>query len=195
MSVALQEADGDYAAVVVSGANAQLTDASVVAWEPALREAAALVLQNEVPMAANVAAARFMAALGRPVIHNAAPARDMTAADLAGVSLLVVNAVEAEMMGTLPVLDLVDAERGASYLAMRLRAAVVVTAGPNGAAWAVPEGAPGQVRGQPVDVVSTLGAGDAFIGHLAAALVRGASLGLAVPAANRAAARHISRAV
>jgi ribokinase len=192
MSVATLEGEGDYAAVVVSGANAELSSASVAAWEPTLRACAALVLQNEVPVQANVAAARFMAALGRPVILNAAPARDLSAEDLAGVSLLVVNAVEAEMMGAPPIANLDSAVRAARALVLRVDASVVVTAGPHGAAWAQPDGSAGGVASEPVKVVSTLGAGDVFIGHLVAGLVQGDDLCVALVAANQAAARHIS---
>jgi ribokinase len=193
MSVATIESAGDYAAVVVSGANAQLSAAGVAQWWPQLRESSALVLQNEIPVEANQAAARFMASLGRTVILNAAPARALSPEALAGVSLLVVNAVEAEMMGSPPVTDLASAERASRMLLERLGAAVVVTAGPSGAAWAAPGRAPGSITGRAVNVLSTLGAGDAFIGQLAATLVGGAELGVAVAAANEAAAQHISR--
>lgn len=192
MSVAIVEDAGDYAAAVVSGANAELSESIVAAWEPALRNSVALVLQNEVPVLANMAAARFMASLGRPVILNAAPTRDLSPEALAGVSLLVMNAVEAEMMGSPAVNDLKTAEVAASFLLERLGAAAVVTAGPSGAAWVAPGGAHGCVSGRRVDVVCTLGAGDAFIGRLASSLIGGAELGTAVAAANEAAARHIS---
>jgi ribokinase len=192
MSVAIVEDAGDYAAAVVSGANAELSESIVAAWEPALRNSVALVLQNEVPVVANTAAARFMATLGRPVILNAAPTRALSPEALAGVNLLVVNAVEAEMMGSPAVNDLKTAEVAASFLLERFGAAAVVTAGPSGAAWVAPGGAHGCVSGRRVDVVSTLGAGDAFIGHLASSLIGGAELGAAVAAANEAAARHIS---
>jgi len=192
MSVAIVEDAGDYAAAVVSGANAELSESMVASWEPALRGSAALVLQNEVPVVANVAAARFMASLGRPVILNAAPTRDLSPEALAGVSLLVVNAIEAEMMGSPAVNDLKTAEVAALVLRERLGTAVVVTAGPSGAAWSSSGEEPGCVIGRTVSVVCTLGAGDAFIGHLASSLVGGAKLGVAVAAANEGAARHIS---
>ena len=108
---------------------------------------------------------------------------------------MVVNAVEAEMMGAAHVVDLDSAERAAQHFVQRLGAAVVVTAGSHGAAWAQPGGAAGRVASEPVKVVSTLGAGDAFIGHLVASLVRGSALSEAVVSANRAAAKHISGAV
>ncbi len=192
MSIAIIEAAGDNAAVVVSGVNARLCAADVSVWEPRLRECAALVLQNEIPVETNRAAARLMAGLGRPVVLNAAPARTLSPESLAGVSVLVVNAVEAEMMGAPPVVELSSAAIASGVLRDALGMAVVVTAGPRGAAFAAPGSSPGQVPGRSVPVVSTLGAGDTFIGTLAAGLVSGQTLGDAVASANAAAARHIS---
>ena len=57
MSVAISDAGGDYGAVIVSGANL-LTDPAILG-EPGLwRGVRALILQNEMPEALNVAAAR-----------------------------------------------------------------------------------------------------------------------------------------
>jgi ribokinase len=192
MCVVTTESGGDYSAVVVSGVNASLTTADVAGWADALTASSALVLQNEVPVAVNAAAARLMAKLNRPVILNAAPFRDLTTEGLEGVSLLVVNAVEAEMMGAAPVVDLLSAERACLHLQMNLHVAVVVTAGPHGVAWINTEGASRQLAGKPVQVISTLGAGDTFVGHLAAALVLGENLDASIMSANAAAAKFVS---
>ncbi len=192
MCVVTTESGGDYSAVVVSGVNASLTTTDVTGWAQALASSSALVLQNEVPVAVNAAAARLMAQLNRPVILNAAPFRALDAKDLEGVSLLVVNAVEAEMMGALPVVDLQSAEHASLHLHSILHVTVVVTAGPHGVAWTQAQGVSRQMAGKPVEVISTLGAGDTFVGHLAAALVTGADLDTAVSSANAAAAKFVS---
>jgi ribokinase len=191
MSVAIVEGTGDYAAVVISQANARLDAASVAGWHDRLEASSVLILQNEIAAEVNQAAARFMQSRGRPVVLNAAPARQLSAADLEGVSVLVVNAVEAEMMGAAPVTDLASAEGAGRALAKSLGVDVVVTAGGHGAAWARTDDSHGRVPGAPVKVVSTLGAGDAFIGELTVTLVGGASLHASVEAANAAAALHI----
>ena len=192
MCVVTTESNGDYSAVVVSGVNASLTTSDVTDWADALASSSALVLQNEVPAAVNMAAAQLMSDLNRPVILNAAPFRVLGARDLEGVSLLVVNAVEAEMMGALPVVDLTSAERASLHLQSILHVTVVVTAGPHGVAWTDTEGASNQLAGKRVKVISTLSAGDTFVGHLAAALVTGADLNAAMRSANVAAANFIS---
>ena len=78
MSVAISDAGGDYGAVIVSGANL-LVDPAALA-EPGLWQGArALILQNEMPDAINIAAARAARAVGAMVCLNAAPYRPLSA--------------------------------------------------------------------------------------------------------------------
>src|SRR4051794_19034146 len=76
MSVAISDASGDYGAVIVSGANL-LVDPSALAEPDLWRGAGALILQNEMPDAVNVAAARAARAAGATVCLNAAPYRPL----------------------------------------------------------------------------------------------------------------------
>lgn len=191
MSVAISEAAGDYAAVIVSGANLALGADDAGRAAARLGPGAVLVLQNEVPEAANRAAAEAARARGARVVLNAAPARPF-ATDLAAlVDLLVVNEVEARMLAGE---SAVPGEL-AGRLAARLGAAVVVTAGAAGACVAEPGGAALAVPGRRVPVVSTHGAGDMFVGALAARLAAGDPLPLACAIGNVAAALLVSRPV
>lgn len=189
MSVAILDAAGDYGAVIVSGANLAIPVAGLA--EAALWEGVALlILQNEVPEAVNLAAAREARARGVRVVLNAAPVREM-GAELAGlVDVLVVNAVEAEMLGGGAVASLAGAEAAAGRLAERF-GAVIVTAGGAGCA-GVSGGERFALAAERVKVVSSHGAGDAFIGALAAALAHDAGLEAAARAASVAAARHVA---
>lgn len=191
MSVAISEAAGDYAAVIVSGVNLALDPGDAARAAPLLGPGGVLVLQNEVAEAANRAAAAAARAAGARVILNAAPARPF-ATDLAGlVDLLVVNEVEARMLvgDTAPLDDL------ARRLARRLRTTVILTAGAAGALVAGCEGDMFAVPGRRVAVASTHGAGDMFVGALAARLAAGDPLPLACEIANVAAALLVSRPV
>src|SRR5260370_7901215 len=98
MSVAIIDAEGDYGAVIVSGANLRLSNEDLQEAQEVIRDAQVLVLQNEVPEAANVAAAKLAKGYGVRVILNAAPARPLRPDLAANIDLLVVNAVEAEMI-------------------------------------------------------------------------------------------------
>lgn len=190
MSVAIQDAAGDYAASIVSGANLYI-DAAVLD-DPALWDGVGcLVLQNEILHETNLAAARAAKARGVKVVYNAAPARDGSAelGDL--VDLLVVNAVEAEMMGADTVGDLDAALAAAQRLGAHF-ANVVVTAGAAGLAASESGGRQFTVAARQVKVASTHGAGDCFTGTLAAALSQGETLEAACRAASDAAARHVA---
>lgn len=190
ISVAIIDPVGDYGAVIVTGANAQIDLAGLS--DPALwNGAGVLLLQNEVSELLNFAAARIARTRGIPVILNAAPARALGPDLAALIDVLVVNAVEAEMMGTAPVTDLGSAASAAEILAARF-SAVVVTAGAAGlAAWSALDEA-FSLPAEAVTVQSSHGAGDAFTGTLAAALADGVSLHAACVTASKAAARHVA---
>ena len=191
MSVAIEQADGDYAAVIVSGANRELDERRIRESAGAIRAGQVLLLQNEVAEASDVAAARVAAAAGVMVIHNAAPARPM--ADLAGlVDVLVVNAVEAEMLGADRVADLATAIAAARSL-RSLAPVVVVTAGAAGVAAAF-DSQTLAIESYPVSRPVAHGAGDVFVGALAVRLAHADRLADALGYANAAAALHVSTA-
>jgi ribokinase len=191
MSVAIQQADGDYAAIVVSGANRELDAAAITASAGAIRDAAVLVLQHEIGDAANVTAARLAHEAGAVVVLNAAPARPL--GELAGlVDLLVVNAVEAEQLGTGPVADLLGAVRAAREL-QHLAPDVIVTVGGAGVAAATGEDEVA-FPAHPVERGEAHGAGDVFVGALAARLAERDALADALQYANAAAALHVGTA-
>lgn len=191
MSVAIVEDGGDYAATIVSGANLHLDPAALD--EAALWQGVAvLVLQNEIPEAVNIAAAEAARARGVRVILNAAPAREMSPLLRGAVDVLVVNAVEAEMMGAGAVTDLASALAAARHLAAGYDS-VIVTAGARGLAACTQGDAQIVLPARAVQAVSTHGAGDCFTGALAAALARGVGLAEACSLASDAAADHVSR--
>lgn len=190
MSVAIQDAKGDYAATIVSGANLAI-DPQALRQDAVWDDVAILVLQSEVPDAVNLAAASEARRRGLRILLNAAPARPLPPALPPLVDVLVVNAVEAGMMGASPVGDLQGAARAARHLAARFKS-VVVTAGAQGLA---ARGAGGDsliLPAEKITVVSSHGAGDAFVGALATALARGEDLATACRAASKAAALHVS---
>jgi ribokinase len=186
MSVAISDAAGDYGAIIVTGSNARLGAAEIEEATGALAPNGILVLQNEVPEAANLLAARRARAAGARVVINAAPARDMSPELLGFIDVLIVNAVEAEMLGGGAVDDLASAAMAAERLAAMVPA-VIVTAGGHGLAIHSAAGS-ATVGAHRVALVSTHGAGDAFVGALAAQLAQDVSLEQASIYANAAAA-------
>ena len=133
---------------------------------------------------------------GAPAITcllNLAPvpprARDLLAT---GVGWLVVNEIEAAAVLGHPVSGLADATAAAADLLAVGAARAVVTAGAAGAAYAGPDGTV-TVPGFPVRAVDSVGAGDTFVGALAAALGAGADPEPAIRAASAAAAVATAR--
>ena len=186
MSVAIVDDAGDYGAVIVSAANLRIdADQIEIAGNTSL-----LCLQNEVPEAVNISVARKARAVGARVILNAAPARDVADVLMEQTDILVVNRGEAQELGG----DGSPAEQAAGLLA-RGCGAVIVTLGADGLIWADHSTPPTALSARLVDVISTHGAGDAFVGALAAELDRGTGMELAMRFAQAAAALHVATPV
>jgi ribokinase len=176
------EHGGENSIVIVPRANGRVTPADVEAALPALTSASVLLLQLELPLDTVLAAARHAKDAGVTVILNPAPALpDLTA--FAGlIDVLVPNEVEAAAL-----VGVADPLEAATRLRRDLSTDVVVTVGGAGT-WVVDDGTPELLPAHAVEVVDTVGAGDAFCGALGARLAAGASLREAAAFANAAAA-------
>ena len=192
MSVAIFDEGGDYGAVIVSGSNLTLGDKDIAAASDAVTQTSVLLLQNEVPEAANIAAARAVKAQGGRILLNAAPARKLSGELIALVDILVVNAIEAEFLAGLAVVETLEGASQAARRLVDLCPTAIVTAGGEGVACCDRSGGAFALPAIPVKVVSTHGAGDEFVGALAAALARGEVMRAAVTAANAASALLVS---
>lgn len=186
MSVAISEAAGEYGAVVVSGANLTIDPETITTRWARLWQAKVLLLQNEVPEAVSLAAAKCARANGARVILNAAPARAMSQEFLRLVDVLIVNRVEAAML---------SGEDDPGRALLRLHNAsrdVVLTRGGDGLMVMTRDGRRIDMAALPVKLVSSHGAGDCFCGALAARMAAGDNLEAACRFANEAAGRFVS---
>lgn len=193
MSVAIFDSEGDYGAVIVSGSNLELGNQDVEASRDLFRPGAVLVLQNEVPDAANVLAAVAMKKAGGTVILNAAPARKPSAELEKLIDIVVVNAVEAEALSDVPEVNSLDSALAAARTLSKTYPVAVVTAGGDGVACV--ERTSGKETAIPaikIKLISTHGAGDEFIGVLAAQILQNAPIEAALNEANKAAALLVS---
>lgn len=163
-------AAGENTIIVHSGANARVTPEDVrLIGTPVV-----VLAQGELPAAAVDAAATAASSSGARFVLNLAPVIDVAPATLALADPLIVNEGEAEELLGHPSDDL------AGELAARLGTSVVVTLGARGAAVATGSGSWTEPSPKPSAVVDTTGAGDAFVGALAAALAAGRDLAFAV---------------
>lgn len=192
MSVAIFDAEGEYGAVIVSGSNLTLGDADVAAAQNMLNRTTMLVLQNEIPDAANVAAARAVKKVGGRVLINSAPARPLSTELQHLIDIIVVNSIEAEMLTGIPTVKTLDDALKAAKRLTAFTPGAVVTAGGAGVAFASYTGEEIQLAAMNVDVKSTHGAGDEFIGVLAAEIASGSSMSISLATANIAAAKLVS---
>lgn len=190
MSVAIQDAEGDYGAVIVSGANLAI-EARILEDAAIWSDAAMLLLQNEIPESLNLVAATKARELGVPVSLNAAPARTMSQEFLSLVDILVVNAIEAQALGSAVVDSLDTAAHAAEFLSDRF-STVIVTAGADGVAACSVDTGVVKIAARQIEVSSTHGAGDTFTGVLCAELASGTALSEALGVANDRAAKHVA---
>lgn len=184
-------ADGANSIVVGLGANAYVSPVNLRGAErPDL-----VVAQTEIGVAPTDALAEFAAANSARLVVNNGPALALAAETLQAADPLIVNEPEAIAMMNGEPESRVDVD-GALALATQLRLAtaarsVVITLGAAGSVVADDTGVK-HVSAVPVrNVIDTTGAGDTFIGVLAAALATGATLAAATEAASRAGARAV----
>jgi ribokinase len=135
-----------------------------------------VVAQMEVPFGETASLIRRARMRGARCLLNLAPALSLDPGLLSEIDLLVTNKREAMTLGPDPV-----------ELARRLRRGLVVTRGAAGAIVLLADGSALEVPALSVDPVDTTGAGDTFVGVLAAALNLGSSFEQALSRASAAA--------
>ncbi len=159
--------------VVASGANLAAAQARVP--DDWLGPETTLLLQMEVPPAENRALIARARAAGARILLNLAPAAPVPADTLGALDVLVVNEVEALAAAEGIGLPTAEPRAAARTLAHQAGVTVIVTLGEHGAT-AYAGATELTVDPLPVRPVDSVGAGDAFMGALAAALDRGLGL-------------------
>jgi ribokinase len=173
--------------IVASGANLDTHPGQVP--DADLGPGVTVLCQNEITPAATFTLLERAKARGARTILNLAPAGRVPASTLDALDVLVVNELEAEMAAGGKAGDPMELAR---RLATRHRLTCVVTLGAEGALATGPsEGwRAGALTVEPVD---TTGAGDAFVGVLAAAFDQGHELPAALARASVAAGLACTR--
>jgi ribokinase len=169
VGVIIFSAHGTNIIVIDRGANADFLPQDVTAHQEMIASSDVVLSPLEIPLESALCAARLARKGGVKTILNPAPAVDLGSCDLSAVHVLTPNETEGRIALGLNANDPI----GDTALATRLldlgAENVVLTLGAKGAIWACP----GSVRAIPaleVDVVDTVGAGDAFNAGLATGL-------------------------
>jgi ribokinase len=186
-------ADADNTIVVVSGANALVDAADVAA--PMLAKGDIAVSQFEIPLPAIVTFFQRARAAGATTILNPAPALTFGAELLDLVDILILNETE---LGLLTKTELRDSDEDRRFIdaARSLRTSpgktICVTLGKRGVL-ALAGDEPLIIPGRCVDAIDTTGAGDCFVGAVAAQLAGGKSIRDSLVYANAAASISVQR--
>ncbi len=170
--------NGENAIVICGGANLGLNQQTVAQALAGGHRGDILLLQNETNL--QLGAAQLAHEKGMRVFYSAAPF-DVRAvqAVLGHIDVLVMNEGEAAQL--------------AHHIRTGLTCEMIVTRGGKGATWAVPGEEDINQPAFSVTPVDTTGAGDCFIGSVAAALASGASRKEAMRYASAAAAIQVTR--
>jgi ribokinase len=186
-------AEADNTIVVVPGANALVTPEDVAV--PRLVKGDIAVSQFEIPLPTISAFFKRARAAGATTILNPAPAAMFGPELLDLVDILVVNETELGFLTNTELRD-TDATDRFVEVAQSLPAAanrtICVTLGKRGVL-ALIGGEASMIAGRTVKAVDTTGAGDCFVGALAAQLAGGTSLRDALGYANAAASICVQR--
>jgi ribokinase len=186
-------ANADNTIVVIPGANALVSAADVAA--PVLAKGDVAVSQFEIPLPTISAFFERARAAGATTILNPAPAIESRHELLDLVDILILNESELGLLAKTELRDTDDPAvffEAARSLQTGKDKTTCVTLGKRGVL-ALVEGKPLIIPGHTVKAVDTTGAGDCFVGAVAAQLAAGTSIHEALHYANAAASICVQR--
>ena len=192
VAMVITDEAGENCIALAPGANALLSPAHIDAARRLFGDASMLICQLESPLATVCHAIGIAIAHGVPVLLNPAPSQPLPADLLRDIDWLVPNAGEAAALSGLGADEQVSAAQSAELLRLAGARTVLVTLGSNGVAASTARGTFQRPAPRVVAVDST-GAGDTFVGALAAARFQGLALEAAIDLAQRAAAFSVTR--
>ena len=185
------EPSGDNAIVIVTGANDLISADEIEQARSAMARAGVVVCQLEIPVETTMLALRAARDEGTRTVLNPAPARADLPDELLRLSdVCCPNQGEAALLTGTRVDTVDEAADAAALLRDKGAGSVVVTLGHDGALVCDDDGVD-HLPGESVDAVDTTGAGDAFVGALAAFLAKGVGLRESARWANRVAALSV----
>jgi ribokinase len=175
--------DGDNSIVIAQQANLKLSAADVEDARSLIESAGIVLLQMEVPMETNIAAAKVAHRAGIPVALNPAPAPEdgkLPEELLRHLTFIIPNQTEVQQLTGIEA----TTRGGATQAAAALRAlgpkTVILTLGEQGALLSQPGTDVTFVDSFSVCAIDTTAAGDAFCGAFAASFARGTALDAAI---------------
>lgn len=179
--------------LVLPGANMDITESDLTPLTETIASYDMLILQLEIPMAINVAAAKLAHANGVPVMLNSAPSAPLPDELLACLTYISPNEHEASDMTGIKVTDVASAKQAVQYLRDKGVQNVLITMGSQGAVFSDGEvflSSPCVDYGPVVDPTA---AGDSFVAAFCTAICLGDTPEKAMLFANHTAGITVSR--
>tara|TARA_B100000029_G_scaffold44155_1_gene40788 strand:+ start:1624 stop:2487 length:864 start_codon:yes stop_codon:yes gene_type:complete len=191
ISVAISDNQGEYGAVIVSGANLKINH-DVLNNPSIWKNSKILMIQNEVDGKLNLLAAKKAKLNGLKVCLNASPPKKLNFKLIQNVDILIVNLVEAESISQKKIKDISKAKQISQILTKQFEI-VVITAGEKGVIACEKNKKPIYVKAKKIKVKSTHGAGDVFAGVFCSNLALNKNIKTALEIANKKAAFHVAK--
>jgi len=186
-------ASGENSIVVVPGANSQVTPAYLDQHAELIRNAGLVLAQLEIPIETVVRLGELCAAASVPLILDPAPAQKLPKDLYKNVAWLTPNETEAGFYLGHALSDK-GPEAAAHELLEKGAQGVILKLGANGSYFAMKSGNEAGIQPFHVEAVDSTGAGDAFNGAFAAALMMGKSRLESAMFASAASAVSVTRA-
>jgi ribokinase len=175
-AIIVQQASGENAIIVASGAANALTCEEIDLAREQIQASAIFLTQLELPVALVEHGLKIARSLGVPTILNPAPACELSDSIFQLCDYITPNESEAATLTGYPVVSLQDAERAADKLLARGVRNVILTRGAQGALVKTESFTENVEAFDAGPVLDTTGAGDAFNGGLAVGLSEGLSV-------------------
>jgi ribokinase len=186
-------AQGDNNIIVVPGANSVCLPEDIARNEDTIARADVVLLQLEIPLATVVYAAETAKRLGKTVILNPAPARQLPDELFRNVDVIIPNQTELALLAGIAIEDDRDLQTAMQRLLEKGVQTVITTLGSDGSALLQRGKELAKVPARKVKVVDTTGAGDAFNAGFAYSLAIGRQADEAVSFASKVAALAVTK--
>jgi ribokinase len=191
-AVILINSQGENCIVISPGANGQVGKKDVFDSKDRIAGAKILLLQFELPIQTVISAIEIAHQNGVTVILNPAPVAELPREIYPMIDILIPNEREASLLTGIEVNDIASASAAAVQLRSFGIRKVIITLGNKGSLLVMDDVCL-HVPGLEVEVVDTTAAGDAYIGALAFAIIKGYSMEDAVQYASFAGALSVTK--
>jgi ribokinase len=155
--------------VIDAGANGEFSPQDIQSNATIIESSDVILSPLEIPLDTALTAAKIAKAKGIKSILNPAPALDLRKTDLSNIFVITPNETEGRLcLGLSPEDSISDEDLAISLLDLGVEN-VILTLGPKGVLWACKDGLK-SIPALEVDVLDSVGAGDAFNAGLAVGL-------------------------